>query len=700
MLEVVREPDGERRPDESGSTERKLIKIERSSAEILLAITDLIVAGGGLPELFDEITPLIRQLTDCRLVEFSLCSASHSCVASYFWGTERETRIWNPSSFETENTPDGWVWKRQESLQISDLAHETRFADSLQELHERGLRSYMAVPMSSTRRRYGTLGIGRNEEEPADSETLLLLERAARLVALAVENHDIHDEWQQQKNRLQNLLEIGRELNSTLDFDRLLTIVFEKILEITHYDYARLALLENGSQTLRIRSFESPQTAPSSWTRLPLTGAICTCVMESRSIAFFDSPGMCGFSNSSIEDMKKAGIRSLCCVPLIMANRAQGALLLGAKREKAFSGEDGNYLQQVAMQIALAIHNANIFREVAQEKDRLTQEKRYLENEAHPERAEKIVGNSAALKQVLEKTAIVAITDATVLIGGETGTGKERVARMIHAMSPRRDRSFIKLNCAAIPTGLLESELFGHEKGAFTGAVSQKVGRLELADRGTLLLDEIGEIPLELQPKLLRVLQDQEFERLGGTKTIKVDVRVLAASNRDLAKAVEEGEFRADLFYRLNVFPLHVPPLRERREDIPLLIRHFVNKCATRLNKRITLIPDEAVEAMMRWPWPGNIRELENFIERSVILSDGERLRPPLGELNEEKPRKTSNAESTLLERERAHIIEVLKQTRGVLSGAKGASQRLGLKRTTLQHKMQKLGITRSEYLS
>jgi len=698
MIEVLREPDENNRLDESGIAERSLPKIEGSSAGTLLAITDQIVAGALLPELFDQVTPLVRQLTNCRLVEFSLCNAEHNCVASYFWGGQRETRVWDPSS-QAELTPAGWVWKRQEALQIPQLAREDRFADSLKELQERGLGSYTAVPMSSTRRRFGVLAIGRNEEGPVDSEALLLLHRAARLVALAVENHDVHDEWQHQKNRLQTLLEIGRELNSTLDFDQLLTIVFAKMRETTNYDYARLALLEEQSQTLRIRTFESSQNAPSSWARMPLTGAICECVMESRKIAFLDSPEMSGFSRSSIEDLKKAGIRSLCCVPLLRGSHALGTLLLGGKRERAFSGEDGDYLQQVAMQIAPAIHNANILREVAQAKDRLAQEKRYLENEVHPEGTEKIVGSSLLLKQVLAKAAIVARTDATVLVTGETGTGKERIARSIHAMSSRRDRNFIKLNCAAIPTGLLESELFGHEKGAFTGAVSQKVGRLELADHGTLLLDEVGEISLELQPKLLRVLQDQEFERLGGTKTIKVDVRLIAASNRDLAKAVEEGEFRADLFYRLNVFPLHMPALRERREDIPLLIQHFVGKCATRLNKQITLIPDEAVEAMMHWSWPGNIRELANFIERSVILTEDERLRPPLGELNEGRPTSSPSPELTLIERERAHIIEVLKQTCGVLSGARGAAQRLGLKRTTLQNKMQRLRITRTEYI-
>jgi formate hydrogenlyase transcriptional activator len=270
---------------------------------------------------------------------------------------------------------------------------------------------------------------------------------------------------------------------------------------------------------------------------------------------------------------------------------------------------------------------------------------------------------------------------------------------MIHDMSRRKERSFIKVNCAAIPTGLLESELFGHEKGAFTGAVSQKIGRLELADKGTLLLDEVGDIPLELQPKLLRVLQDQEFERLGGTKTIRVDVRLIAATNIDLGRAVEEKEFRSDLFYRLHVFPLHLPALRDRREDIPLLVQHFVEKCSARLHKQIDVIPEEAIQAMTRWKWPGNIRELENFIERSVILTEGNRLSPPLGELREETSRQPSDSDVTLRDKEREHIIEILRQTRGALSGPSGAAARLGLKRTTLQYKMQRLEISRTDYL-
>ena len=398
--------------------------------------------------------------------------------------------------------------------------------------------------------------------------------------------------------------------------------------------------------------------------------------------------------------MNEAGVRSVCSVPLVAGNRVWGALNPSSMKENAFGPSEVEYLQQVASQIAVALQNAHAYSEIAQLKDRLAQEKRYLEYEIRSaNRSEDIVGASPALKRVLDYAAIVADTDSTVLITGETGTGKELVARVIHNMSRRKDRNFIKLNCAAIPTGLLESELFGHEKGAFTGAISQKLGRLELADKGTLLLDEVGDIPLELQPKLLRVLQDQEFERLGGTKTIRVDVRLIAATNRDLVRAVEEKEFRSDLFYRLHVFPLHLPALRERREDIPLLIRHFVEKCAARLHRRIEVIPEEAVQAMMHWKWPGNIRELENFVERSVILSEGNRLSPPLGELREEISRQPSNSEVTLRDKEREHIIEILRQTRGALSGPSGAAARLGLKRTTLQYKMQRLGISRTDYL-
>jgi formate hydrogenlyase transcriptional activator len=367
--------------------------------------------------------------------------------------------------------------------------------------------------------------------------------------------------------------------------------------------------------------------------------------------------------------------------------------------EGCFS-EDFFLLNQVAAQFAIALENHRAATEIEALKQRLIAEKKYLEGEIRNEgNFAEIIGESQPLKHVLNQVSTVARSDATVLILGATGTGKELVARAIHRMSPRKDRAFIKVNCAAIPTGLLESELFGHEKGAFTGAILQKIGRMELANGGTLFLDEIGEISLELQPKLLRVLQDREFERLGSTRTIKVDLRLIAATNRDLARSVANREFRSDLFYRLNVFPVRVPSLQERRDDIPLLVRYFVRRFAERLDRQIETIPVETMQALMAWHWPGNIRELENLMERSVLLSEGPVLHVPLAELHPENYGAASpSLDSTLDSTEREHIIRVLEETHGVLSGPNGAAHRLGLKRTTLQSKMERLGITREHY--
>jgi formate hydrogenlyase transcriptional activator len=395
---------------------------------------------------------------------------------------------------------------------------------------------------------------------------------------------------------------------------------------------------------------------------------------------------------------------------LFSRGRAVGTLDIGSKKENAFTQDEIEFLSQVAPQVAVAVDNSRAFGEIASLKDKLTKEKLYLEQEIRDVlNFEEIVGQSPALAHVLDQVKTVAPSDATVLILGETGTGKELIARAIHRLSSRHNGNFVKLNCAAIPTGLLESELFGHEKGAFTGAISQKVGRLEVADKGTLLLDEVGEIPLELQPKLLRVLQDHEFERLGGNRTIRVNVRLLAATNRDLSQAVSRHEFRSDLFYRLNVFPVRMPPLRERGGDIPLLVRYFVQKFARRMNKQIDNISAEAMRALENWYWPGNIRELENFMERSVILTEKETLRVPIGELRSvsDSSRDTDLhpldpeidfAQGTLEDLEREYILQVLRQTHGVIAGSRGAAARLGMKRTTLQSKMQRLGIKRTEF--
>jgi formate hydrogenlyase transcriptional activator len=372
-------------------------------------------------------------------------------------------------------------------------------------------------------------------------------------------------------------------------------------------------------------------------------------------------------------------------------------LKLGRKQDNAFDTQDIPFLQQVAAQIAVALDNAAVYRENKKLTEKLSKEKLYLEEEVRSaHNFDELVGESPALQRVLRELHTVAPSDATVLILGETGTGKELIARAIHRLSSRKDKPFIKLNCAAIPTGLLESELFGHEKGAFTGAISQKIGRLELADEGTLFLDEVGEIPLELQPKLLRVLQDQEFERLGSTRTIKVNLRLIAATNRDLVQSVSTHEFRSDLFYRLHVFPLHMPPLRERSKDIPLLVRYFVQKFAKRMSRKIETIPTEAMQALQNWMWPGNVRELENLIERSVILTQGTTLTVPLAELRTDH--NSPQQSSTLEDLEREHILRVLRETGGVIAGMRGAAARLGMKRTTLQSRMQKLGISREEY--
>jgi formate hydrogenlyase transcriptional activator len=412
-----------------------------------------------------------------------------------------------------------------------------------------------------------------------------------------------------------------------------------------------------------------------------------------------------------LERVQPFGVQSFCWLPLTTAQRRLGTLVFMSKQPSAYATADTGFLQLVANQVAVAVDNALAFQEIAALKDQLSKEKAYLEEEARTEHNfEDIVGESASLRRVLKQVETVAPTGSTVLICGETGTGKELIARALHDLGPRRERTFVKLNCAAIPTGLLESELFGHEKGAFTGAISQKIGRFELAHKGTLFLDEVGDIPPELQPKLLRVLQEQEFERLGSTKTINVDVRLVAATNRDLAAMVADGRFRSDLYYRLNEFPLVLPPLRERHDDIPPLVRHFTQRFARKMGRRIETIPSAVIEALASYPWPGNIRELQNVIERAVILSPGMSLQVPLGDLQSaatsapeltvaaatEEPAPTGEA-ITLADAEREHILSALRETGGVVGGLKGAAARLGMKRSMLYWKMKKLGISRPE---
>ncbi|MGO8984358.1 MAG: sigma 54-interacting transcriptional regulator [Terriglobales bacterium] len=661
--------------------------------QLLRELTDVVARATSLPDAFQELAPLVLAVTGGEMLNLSLYDPQEGRMRSHYWKRNRESGEFD--SLPVDQAASGWVWKYQEQISIPDTEREQRFPDFVPSLVDHGVRSYIAVPMTTPANRFGALGLGKDVRETATGDDLQLLSRVATLGALVLEKDRAYRAFEEQ----QSLAAISRDLSSILELERLLPAILFSLRGIARYDQTILSLLDRETNLVHrygnALEWEPPLNGEN---RVPLYRSLSSAAIGSRKVTFFTREDLRTMDDPLAQAMNKAGMGSVCSVPLIVGDRVWGTLNPSSIDENAFGTTEVEYLQQVATQIAIALQNACAYREIAELKDRLAQEKRYYANEvlaAVP--SDDIIGASSRLQRVLDDAAIVADTDSTVLITGETGTGKERIARMLHGMSRRRDNNFIKVNCAAIPTGLLESELFGHEKGAFTGAVSQKIGRLELADKGTLLLDEVGEIALELQPKLLRVLQDREFERLGGTKTIRVNVRVIAATNRDLLQAVEEGEFRRDLFYRLHVFPLHLPPLRERREDIPMLIEHFVKKCAARLGKQIESIPRAAVEAMSQWNWPGNIRELENFIERSVILSEGNRLNPPLGELRPEASRESPAA--TLRDAERDHIAEILRQTHGALSGPNGAAARLGLKRTTLQYKMQRLKICRGDYL-
>ena len=501
-----------------------------------------------------------------------------------------------------------------------------------------------------------------------------------------------------ERDRLRVLFDITTALVSKLKRDDLFTAISDQLTKVIRYDYAVLtlqnrnggfdlfALPSTGAQPVEHLHAQSPDI-----TGRPAAEALATgkpVVVHDTDLARYPA----------LRSFVEHGLKSACSLPLVMREHPFGALALCRKTNDAWADEDAEFLMEVAHQIALAVENALTYRELAEIKERLASEKLYLEDEIRFDHSiGNMVGEAPAFQSVLRSIQIVAPTDATVLIMGETGTGKELVARAIHELSGRSKGSFVKVNCAAIPASLLESELFGHEKGSFTGAVAQRIGRFELARGGTLFLDEIGEMPLELQPKLLRALQDQEFERVGGSRTIHTDARLVAATNRDLKAMVEENHFRADLYYRLHVFPLNVPPLRDRREDIPLLTRYFVQKHALRMGRNIETIPAPVLEALMKYDWPGNIRELQNVLERSVILSDGNTLQVPTRELVRLAESETSlrrpSAETTRHERER--ILKALEESHGRVGGSSGAAARLGLKRTTLQSRMRKLGITR-----
>jgi formate hydrogenlyase transcriptional activator len=488
-------------------------------------------------------------------------------------------------------------------------------------------------------------------------------------------------------------------INQCRELGELFRRLLSELQAVVRFDYLNLILHDVEHGLVRVRIIESKEgTVEPPYQEVPFGETPSSAAIESQQPLIATTAQLSQRWPKVAQAIEQIGrIETLGAFPLTTARRQLGALGIGRGDPVAFTAAEVDFISQVAKLVAVAVDNALAFGEIGALKDKLAEERLYLENEIRSDQNfEQIIGESRSLHQALNQVQVVAPTDSTVLILGETGTGKELLARAIHDRSDRRERTFVKINCAAIPSGLLESELFGHEKGAFTGAIAQKIGRFEVANGGTLFLDEVGEIPIELQPKLLRVLQEQEFERLGGTKTIKVNVRLVAATNRNLAKMVEQREFREDLYYRLNVFPLSAPPLRERPEDIPALVRYFAQRFARRMKRRIEVIPTAALEVMQRYPWPGNVRELKNLVERAVILSPGRTLEVPIAELERQAVIAVpTDGNATLESMERAHILRALEETHWVLGGPKGAAVRLGMKRTSLQWRMQKLGIAR-----
>jgi formate hydrogenlyase transcriptional activator len=526
---------------------------------------------------------------------------------------------------------------------------------------------------------------------------LPLRDTEGRIIRWYVLSTDI-DERKQAEGRLQLLLDVTNQVVSNLQLRDLLRAVSGNIRRVMQCDCASLALPNAEKKELQLNVLDFPEGRGFFQEEgvYSIEGSPYGMAFRTMKPLSLESPFTAWLDNPVVQSRISEGFKSLCFIPLIRRNRAIGSLNLGRLRGGAFTEEDLYFLGQVASQIAIGVENALEYGQITEAKKRLADQKLYLENEIRVEYGfEEIIGNSPKLKAVLDSVRTVAPADSTVLIQGETGTGKELIARAIHNLSPRKGHAFVKVNCAAIPSGLLESDLFGHEKGSFTGAVAQKIGRFELADKGTLFLDEVGDIPLELQPKLLRVLQEQEFERLGSTRTQRVDVRVLAATHANLTQMVAEKKFRGDLYYRLNVFPVTFPPLRDRREDIPLLVRYFSNKYARRMGKHIESIPKEAMDALSHYAWPGNIRELQNLMERAVLLSTGPSLRVPLAEILADSGLNAAGGGNALEQAEREQIVRALRESNWVVGGAHGAAARLGLKRTSLAYKMQKLGISR-----
>src|SRR5579872_2490325 len=531
-----------------------------------------------------------------------------------------------------EDTPVVWAHQRKELYLAHDWSRESHFSGHKQFLGEHGIASTCTLPLTRGQRSLGAISIGSKHPHSYPEEEVGFLRLVADQIALAIDAAVNLYYSTQAQDRLKLILELTNQVVSNLEFEDLLQSISSIVRRVMHCDAAAIMLPDADAKNLRVHALDFPESRGffAGGNQIPIQGTMPGETFQTGKPFVLNRLDPANVPPEMYAKASAEGMNSFCDIRLASRNRSLGVLGLASRQENAFEEDEVAFLIQVAHQVAIAMENALAYREIGELKDKLAQEKLYLEDEIRGEMDfEGIVGQSSALRNVLRLVETVAPSDSTVLLLGETGTGKELIARAIHDRSRRKDRTFVKLNCAAIPTGLLESELFGHEKGAFTGAITQKIGRMELADQGTLFLDEVGDIPLDMQPKLLRALQEQEFERLGSTQTRRVNTRLIAATNRDLEQMIASREFRSDLFYRLNVFPIRIPPLRDRREDIPLLVSYFVQKFAKRMQKNIETISAATMKVLTAWGWPGNIRELENFIERAVILTRGKSLEAP-----------------------------------------------------------------------
>jgi formate hydrogenlyase transcriptional activator len=678
------------------------------STESVLNLEKLIFAGSPLTEVLATIARLVESQTEGMFCTIWLaaedgkklyCAAAPSLPG--FIAHVGHTII------GPKGASCGTAVYRREPVFVSDILTDPLWDDYRHLMSPYGIRSVWSRPLfTSDGQTLGTFAILYRQMRSPGSSDLQLIENASHITGIAIERHRNEEELRRERDRLRLLLEITNSMTSKLDLGRLVDVLSTNLLSVTRCDFCALLLPDSDSRDLRLTTLYNPESRGfiSDGMIFRLQGSICGKAFRTGKSQHFDSLEELRDDRESFgtdvgrpyyDRIEAEGLKSGCDLPLIGRRGVLGVLSALKRSERAFEKEDVEFLEQVSRQLAIAIENALEYETAIKDRDKETKQRRYLEEEIRAGLGE-IVGESAALKTALSLVSVVAPTDSSVLILGETGTGKELIARAIHKLGNRSEKAFVKLNCAAIPLGLLESELFGHEKGAFTGAIAQKTGRFELADKGTLFLDEVGDIPLELQAKLLRVLQEQEFERLGSNRTHKVDVRLIASTHRDLPAMVKQGTFREDLYYRLKVFPIQVPALRHRTEDIPRLARHFTALYSQRMNKSIDVIPSDTMESLVRYQWPGNIRELQNFIERAVILSPESTLRAPTFELEPFPPPKQINVPiNGLAEVERDHILRALEASNWVIGGPNGAAARLGMKRTSLVYRIKKHHITR-----